>query len=125
MRYLKLLIWIGCGWALAFGFVDLAMADTTTLDIGGVANQVKKSFGPLAKVITAVSYIAGMGFAVSAVLKFKAHKDSPQQTAIGQPIGLFLVAVFLLYMPTLFGVSGMTFFSSTGGVGGISGISSF
>ena len=47
--------------------------------IGAVATQAKGSLAGLAKLITAGSYVAGMAFAVGAVVKFKAHKDNPTQ----------------------------------------------
>jgi hypothetical protein len=39
----------------------------------------------LSKVISISSAAAGAGFAAGAVVKFKAHKDNPQQMHISQP----------------------------------------
>jgi len=37
------------------------------------------------RVVTALSYLQGIGFGVAAIAKFKAHKDNPQQIHIIQP----------------------------------------
>ena len=55
----------------------------------------------VAKLITAGSYIAGMGFGVGSIVKFKAHKDNPTQIPVGTPIALLFVAAALLFMPSV------------------------
>ena len=92
--------------------------------IGGVAAHVRTNLSDIAKLITAGSYVGGMGFAVGAIVKFKAHKDNPTQVTIGQPIALLFVAAALLFAPSVFKVSGETLFGS-GQKGGISGTVSF
>lgn len=94
-------------------------------DIGGVANSITKTFGALAQLITAVAYVAGMGFGMAAILKFKAHRDNPQQVPVGTPIALLFVAAALLFLPTLFAISGTTIFGSGAHQGGVTGVSSF
>jgi intracellular multiplication protein IcmD len=66
-----------------------------------------------------------MAFAVGAIVKFKAHKDNPTQIPIGQPIALLFVGAALIFVPTVFKVSGATLFGSSGYVAGASGIASF
>ncbi len=56
---------------------------------------------PLAKLITAASYIAGLGFSIGAIMKFKQHKDNPTQIPIGTPIALVFIAAALLFVPTI------------------------
>jgi len=93
--------------------------------IGSVAYHITKSMSDLAKLITAGSYVAGFGFAVGAILKFKAHKDNPTQIPVGTPIALIFIAAALIFLPTIFGVAGKTMFSGTPTVGGVTGVSSF
>ncbi|OGT56316.1 MAG: hypothetical protein A3F43_00745 [Gammaproteobacteria bacterium RIFCSPHIGHO2_12_FULL_42_10] len=93
--------------------------------IGTVAQNVTANLSAVAKLITAASYVAGMAFAVGAVVKFKAHKDNPTQIPIGTPIALLFVGAALIFIPTVFKVSGTTLFGSSGAVAGISGITSF
>lgn len=93
--------------------------------IGAVAGSVKSNLGSIATLITAGSYVAGMGFGVGAVVKFKAHKDNPTQVAISVPIAMLFIAAALLYIPTVFKTTGATLFGASGKAAGISGISSF
>lgn len=93
--------------------------------IGTVAQNVTSNLSAVAKLITAASYVAGMAFAVGAVVKFKAHKDNPTQIPIGTPIALLFVGAALIFIPTVFKVSGATLFGGSGSVAGVSGITSF
>jgi intracellular multiplication protein IcmD len=86
--------------------------------LGEVATNITNTFGPIAQLITAGAYIAGFGFAVAAILKFKAHKDNPQQVPVGTPIALLFIAVALIFLPSLFKVGGDTLFGTTGGTAG-------
>jgi len=108
--------------AVAIGsfYVSFAFAQS---GIGGLASNVQKSFGPIAKLITGASFVAGLGFALAAILKFKAHRDNPQQVPVGTPIALMFIAVALLFLPHLFSVAGKTVFGSSGGssTGSVSG----
>lgn len=93
--------------------------------VGSVAATVTSNLANVAKLITAASYVAGMAFAVGAVVKFKAHKDNPTQIPIGTPIALLFVGAALIFIPTVFRVSGATLFGASGAVAGVSGIASF
>lgn len=71
------------------------------------------SYGNIASLITAGSYVAGFGFALGAILKFKQHKDNPTQIPVGTPIALVFIAAALLFLPTLLPATGATDFAST------------
>ena len=91
------------------------LAGSTSLTLGGMASEIIGSFTSLTKLITSAAYLAGMGFMVGAIFKFKQHKDTPQQITIGQPIALLIVGASLLFMPTILDVAGATMFGSSGG----------
>lgn len=93
--------------------------------VGSVAAQVTTNVGAIARLVTAASYVAGMAFAIGAIVKFKAHKDNPTQIPIGTPIALLFVGAALIFIPTVFKVSGETLFGASGHVAGVSGITSF
>src|SRR3990167_871137 len=93
--------------------------------IGTVAQNVTSNLSAIAKLITAASYVAGMAFAVGAIVKFKAHKDNPTQIPIGTPIALLFVGSALIFIPTVFKVAGGTMFGSSGVSPSIRGASSF
>ncbi len=89
--------------------------------LGEVALRVTSSFRNLAKLITAAAYVAGMGFAITAILKFKSHKDNPQQVPVGTPIALIFIAAAMLFLPEIFRISGTTLFGEDLEVAGVEG----
>ena len=92
------------------------------MTIGSVASNVTSSFTALTQLITAASYIAGLAFAIGAILKFKQHKDNPTQIPIGTPIALLFVAAALLFLPSILTVAGDTMFGAgTGQTAGPTG----
>ena len=78
------------------------------MTVGAMASSITSSFTNLTKLITAGSYLAGLGFSIGAIMKFKQHKDNPTQIPIGTPIAL-------LFLPSILGVTGATMFGSSGG----------
>lgn len=90
--------------------------------IGDVASHITQSFTALAKLITAGSYLSGLGFSIGAIMKFKQHKDNPTQIPIGTPIAMLFIAACLLFLPSLLDVTGGTMFGSDYTVAGPSGI---
>ncbi len=85
------------------------------LTIGGMASSITSSFDQVAKLITAGSYLAGLGFSIGAIMKFKQHKDNPTQIPIGTPVALVFIAAALLFLPSILGVTGATMFGTSGG----------
>lgn len=106
-------------------FASSSSGDAPAGSIGAVAENVQDSFGAIAKVITSGAYIAGMGFVLGAIFKFKAHKDNPTQIPIGTPIALLFIGAAMIFLPTIFSVAGTTLFTSQGSIGGVSGTSTF
>lgn len=85
------------------------------LTVGNMATSITSSFTSLTKLITAGSYLAGLGFSIGAIMKFKQHKDNPTQITIGTPVALVFIAAALLFLPTILSVAGYTMFGSSGG----------
>lgn len=52
------------------------------------AENITAKFSQLTELITAGSYVSGLGFAIGAILNFKAHKNNPSQVPIGAPVAL-------------------------------------
>jgi intracellular multiplication protein IcmD len=101
--------------------VEAAFA-TDTATIGSVASKVTATFKDLASLITATSYVAGLGFAIGAILKFKQHKDNPTQIPIGTPVALLFVAASLLFLPSILETAGGTLFGSDAKISGVKGV---
>lgn len=103
---------------ICFGLIALVCQDAAAggnLTIGGMASSITSSFSSLTKLVTAGSYLAGLGFSIGAIMKFKQHKDNPTQIPIGTPIALVFIAAALLFLPSILGVTGATMFGSSGG----------
>src|SRR5579864_430745 len=102
-------------------FVAGTAAFATISGVGSVAAQVTTNVANIARLVTAASYVAGMAFAVGAIVKFKAHKDNPTQIPIGTPIALLFVGAALIFLPHIFIIAGETVFGDTSGAAGIYG----
>lgn len=104
------------GSAICLGLLALISQEAAAApNIGNVASSITGTFGQLTKLITAGSYLAGLGFSIGAIMKFKQHKDNPTQIPIGTPIALVFIAAALLFLPTILGVTGSTMFGTSGG----------
>lgn len=76
--------------------------------LGDVAGNVRDTMNNVAQLITAVSYVAGVGFGVMGMLKLKAHKDQPAQVPLSQPMVLLVIAAGLVFLPSLIKSGGAT-----------------
>lgn len=103
-----------------FLICDLALAttggstggDAPAGSIGEAAKTITGSMTGIAKLITATSYVAGVGFALMGMLKLKAHKDNPTQVPLSQPIVLLAIAAGLVFLPSLITTAGKTVWTS-------------
>ena len=98
--------------------MDQSMAATT---IGGMATSVTKNFTAIGEMLIGLAYVAGIGFGISAIFKFKAHKDNPSQVPIGTPFALLGISVLLVFLPGLYAPAGKTIFGKDPTIGGASG----
>ena len=115
MRYKLQFLWI----VLSGLMINSAFAGT---DIGGIASSVTGNFAAITSLITGGSYIAGLGFSIGAIMKFKQHKDNPTQVPVGTPIALLFIAASLLFFPSILSTTGYTLFGTAGSVAGPSGM---
>ncbi len=112
---------------IATGFFTMAAyADITgsapTNSVGDVAGTMIDSFTNLSKVMTAVGYLAGIGFTLASIFKFKQHKDNAQQIPVTTPIALLALGITLLFMPSVFQMGGATLFGTGAESAGVTGI---
>ncbi len=76
--------------------VDPAMAQ----GLNNVTGVVKSQMPGVAEVLSAIAYVAGVGFGIKAILKLKEHNESKGQVPLSQPITLGIVAGLLLALPS-------------------------
>lgn len=81
-------------------------------DFGEMAGNVTSTLSSVAGLLQGISLIAGIGFAIAAIFKFKQHKDNPTQIPVGTPIALVFIGVALIFLPSLIDTTGSSLFSS-------------
>lgn len=92
-----------------FHFGDvLAATDASEKGLGAVAKRVTGALPEITRLIMGISYVAGVGFAVAGIIKFKQHKDNPAQVPLGGPIAMIFIAAALIYLPTIIESAGET-----------------
>lgn len=99
------------GLGLSLILVSPALLAQAT-DITGVAGNITGQATAVSKLLSVVSYVAGVGFAMAGILQFKAHKENPQQVPLSKPIVMLLVAACLLFLPTVMNIAGVSIFGS-------------
>ncbi|MDB6095915.1 MAG: type secretion protein IcmD [Francisellaceae bacterium] len=86
-------------------------------DIVAVATTVSSQLNSLATLLGRISYAAGIALAIVSLMKFKAHKDNPQQEPIGKAVTYLAVAGGLLFLPTVMDVASRSLFGANGNAG--------
>jgi len=122
-------LYLLAGTALCFFYSLSAFAETdggggstgSEANIGTLASNVTGTIKNVGALVGATAYLAGFGLIIAAIFKFKAHKDNPQQTQLGQPIMLLIVGVALVFLPSLIAPAGSTIFGAGATKGGFSG----
>ena len=107
-RVFKCLIYSSLVTGIAFASTTPAPAAGETKTIGGIASKITESFKNIGKLIFSIAYVAGLGFGVAAIFKFKQHKDNPTQVPIGTPIALIAISSALVFLPGFYSPLGKT-----------------
>ncbi len=113
--------------AMTLAYTHGAFAADDVPTLGTLAGNIKKTFQDIAELMIGIAYVAGVGFFIASIFKFKQHKDNPTQIPMGTPIALLMIAVCLVFMPYIIQTSGATFIGGdtkayTAGVGGTQGV---
>lgn len=101
-------------------FITMSIVSSTAFasgnqDLAAVAGTLYKNIKALSDLLTIISYIAGIAFAIAGVVQFKAHKDNPGQVPLSKPIVYLGVGAALLFLPSIITTAGSTVFGSSGG----------
>lgn len=99
---------------LAGAFVSTAVflgAEEAT-GIAAISDRVSSNLNSVANLISQVAFVAGMGFFVSAVFKFKQHKDNPTQVPIGTPMSMLAISAALMFLGNFISPLGETLFGT-------------
>lgn len=121
----------------SFGLIMLSMIMVTDVlaqggggggtTIGNLATNITQSFTSLGQLILAISFVAGLGFTMAAIFKFKQHKDNPTQIPLGTPIAMLAIGIVLMFLPGIIKPAGTTIFggeaqTAGGGLTGSAGL---
>mgnify|MGYP001228834764 CR=1 FL=1 len=79
--------------------------------IAGMGNQLRDQIGSLTDLIGAASFIVGLVFGASGLMKFKQHSENPQGTPLSHAMVRLLVAGALIALPAVLGTSVGTLFA--------------
>ena len=90
----------------------LFISSCFAMNIGDMADSVTGSFLKIGKLMIGLAYVSGIGFGISAVFKFKQHKDNPTQIPVGTPFALLGVSCLLIFLPGIYKPAGMTIFGN-------------
>ncbi|MBV6632831.1 MAG: hypothetical protein KI792_07345 [Alphaproteobacteria bacterium] len=82
--------------------------------IAGMGNQLRDQIGSLTDLIGAASFIVGLVFGASGLLKFKQHSENPQGTPLSHAMVRLVVAGALIALPAVLGTSVGTLFGNAG-----------
>lgn len=75
--------------------------DLSNLDLGGLSEAITAAFISIFKLIIGSAHVAGIAFAINAVIKFKDHKNNPTQNPSTLPISLLFLGAILLYLDAI------------------------
>jgi intracellular multiplication protein IcmD len=89
------------------------LADNGPNNIADVATNITSAFKSVGELMIATAYLAGIGFVIAAIFKFKQHRDNPTQIPIGTPIALLVIGIFLVFLPGIIGPTGSTIFGGS------------
>jgi len=90
----------------------LALFSTScyAMDLGQAASNMANTLDSVSSLIQAVAFICGLGYLVSAIMKFKKHRESPQQVPMSTPVTELAMALVLMLVPMLANLFGLSVF---------------
>ena len=80
-------------------------------NLASLADNVRKNLAAVVNLIYGISFLAGIAFFLTGLVKFKAHKDNPTQVPLSAPLVLISIAACLMFLPSLVNVAGSTVFA--------------
>lgn len=103
-----------CSLALLMFFMGTKLfAATPATSVEGLATLLSGTFKSVVQIITAISYVGGIGFTLGSIMKFKQHKDNPTQVPVGTPVSMVFIGASLLFFPTILTIAGNSIFGTT------------
>jgi len=98
---------------ISFGvvsFPSMCFASAPKVNLSEATSNLTSVVGNLSSLALAIAFICGLGFGISAMMKFKKHKDNPQQMPLSTPVTELCLAVALLFIPAISKIAGHSIF---------------
>jgi len=80
------------------------------LNLSEATTKLTGVVGSLSSLALAIAFICGLGFVISSMMKFKKHKDNPQQMPLSTPVTELCLGVALLFIPAISKIAGYSVF---------------
>ena len=97
------------------------LAEDKETNIGTMAASVSSTFKDIGQMIIGIAFVAGLGFGVAAIFKFKQHKDNPTQVPVGTPVAMLAISAALVFLPGFYNPLGATMGLKSSDGGGFTG----
>ena len=91
----------------------LIAVTSSAADAGTVASNASDILDNIIAIIMAILYIAAMGVFISATMKYRIHRQNPQQIPLSTPLTELILAIVLAAIPTVSKITNGQLFSST------------
>ena len=99
---------------LAFSVMSLSYGEPNKDEgLGGLSDNISSQILSFSNLMITVGYLAGIGFTIASIFKFKQHKDNPTQVPIGTPFAMFSIGIILVFLPALFKPAAITVFGTS------------
>ncbi|MAJ82503.1 MAG: hypothetical protein CMF41_06270 [Legionellales bacterium] len=87
----------------------IGIAQAAYTSISASLSGIISLFGLIAQIFTGMAYVVGLMLFIAAIMKFRQHRDNPQQVTIGQPLTLFGLSVVAIFLPGFLNLAGAFF----------------
>ena len=98
-----------CLWPV-FVLAEEAAPGAVHKDLKSMSTGLQDQISSFAGLMITLSYVAGIGFTMASIFKFKQHKDNPSQVPIGTPFAMFAIGIILIFLPAVFAPAGYSIF---------------
>jgi len=102
-----------CTAMLTLLFLSEQASAAAAQSLSDIVSNVQGNIITLGPLLTIVSYISGVGFAIAGIVQFKAHKDNPAQVPLSKPMVYLGVGAALLFLPSIMQSAGTTVFAGS------------
>lgn len=68
-------------------------------DFGAISSTIVTLLGSVSEILDVIAWVTGAGFAISAIVKYREHRQKPQSVPLSGPITEIIIASILIAFP--------------------------